>query len=92
MSRYSPRRDAEWLFTVLPASSRHNDAMRDRTICRQDGGSTFHLILNEVTEILQLDGQVHVVDHDFFGHLQDERREMRRELDQANEEIYKRRR
>jgi len=33
-------RSASYLFSVLPASCRHNETIRDRTICRQDAGST----------------------------------------------------
>src|SRR6266568_2959986 len=29
-----------YLFSVLPAPCRHNETIRDRTICRQDAGST----------------------------------------------------
>jgi hypothetical protein len=33
-------------------------------------------ILDEVTQVLQLDGEVHIVHHDLFGHLQDDGREI----------------
>src|SRR5437016_8150023 len=39
-------RVVRFLFGVLPASCRLDDAMRDRTICRQDAGSTFKLPLS----------------------------------------------
>ena len=32
---------AAYLFSVLPASCRQNQTMRDATNCRQDAGSTF---------------------------------------------------
>src|SRR6266487_6953954 len=35
-----PARSRSEAVRVLPASCRHNEAMRDRTICRQDAGST----------------------------------------------------
>jgi len=33
-----------YLFSVLPASYRHNETIRDRTICRQDAGSTLGFV------------------------------------------------
>ncbi len=33
-------------------------------------------VLNEVAQILQLDGEIHVVDDDIFGHMQDDRCEV----------------
>jgi hypothetical protein len=38
--RQPPTAAHQNLFSVLPASCRHNGTIRDRTICRQDAGST----------------------------------------------------
>src|SRR5438552_2323779 len=37
------RRARRCLFSVLPASCRQNETMRDRKTCRRDAGSTFRL-------------------------------------------------
>jgi len=39
-ARRHARDHAEYLFTVLPASCRQNESMRDRKTCRRDAGGT----------------------------------------------------
>src|SRR5205823_11659460 len=41
----------------------------------------------EVTEVLQVDGEVDVVHHDLFGHLQDNRREIQNAGDAGLDEL-----
>ena len=43
------------------------------------------LFLDEITEIFQLDGQVHIVDHHLFGNVENEWREIQDAHDAAGD-------
>src|SRR5262245_55209257 len=51
--------------------------------CGARSTNSSKLVLDEVTQVLQFDGEVHVVDHHFLRHLQNDRREIQNAGDPA---------